>query len=162
MMMGTKKFGHSIMALMRLGNPTFGFMECWFPTLTQEGLDTQNQVGRQRSFGSHIDSWEILGPHVELGEGLALAMENRIHLFILTHDLLKVFTSTSSWRYTYITCLLRIVMKKLIRSDNCSISKFLHALWMHEMQLQQFIQGLYHGGDIFKLHSTLVGYILQG
>jgi len=32
MMMGMEKFGHSMMALMRLGHPMFG-LECWFPTL---------------------------------------------------------------------------------------------------------------------------------
>lgn len=55
------------------------------------------------SFWFHIGSWRILGPHTKLEEGLTLNMEQRLHMFILTYDLIKFFVSSSSQRlqYTY-------------------------------------------------------------
>jgi len=60
-----------------------------------------SHVGGQGGFGPHLGIWESLGSHVEIGEGLALAMEQRLHLFSLMHDLLEVFVGTTSKMLPY-------------------------------------------------------------
>jgi len=47
-------------------------------------------------FWPHARNWRILGHHVELGESLDSNMEQRLHLFILTHNLVEVFIGTYS------------------------------------------------------------------
>lgn len=76
-----------------------GHGNVWIPK-NGHGYSLTSHVGSQGEFGSHVGSWESLESHVKLG-GMSSAMEQRLHLLLLTHDLLEIVASTFSRRLPY-------------------------------------------------------------